>query len=88
MRKGHEKEEIEMIKKKYEKLGAFAIPCNQREDICFNMLSHALNVSSTILLKDIQATVEKFIKHHRKTTLDDLNILVKRLFCLVNDLDK
>ncbi len=76
MRKGFEKEEIEMIKKKYEKLGAFAIPCNKKEDICFNMLSHALNVSSTILLKDIKMTVEKFIKHHRNTTLDDLNILV------------
>lgn len=82
LKKGKENEnahEIENIKKKYEKLGPYTIPFNHRDDICFNMLSHCLNISSTILLKDIKNTVEKFLKFHRQGLVDDLNILISKL---------
>jgi len=82
LKKGRENEnpqEIEQIKKKYEKLGVFAIPFNHRDDICFNMLSHCLNLSSTILLRDIKITVERFLKLHRNSLVDDLSILISKL---------
>ena len=77
--RNNDPKEIEMIKMKYESLGPFAIQFNKKEDICFNMLSHCLNLSSTIILRDIKVHIIKSLHKMKKSLLDELNILV-RLF--------
>jgi len=69
-------EQIIAIQVKYRDLGVFGIKFDKKSDICFNMLTHCLNLSSKVILKDLRIEYELFLKTFEKSTLDEIKILV------------
>jgi len=77
--KSENQEEIIIIQKKYQDLGTFGIKFNKKSDLCLNMLTHCLNLSSKVILKDLRVEYEIFLKTSEKDRLDEIKILVSKL---------